>query len=180
MNAGIRIVVHGDSTDLTIDGASVAARRELGVVAWSVLEVVALAGGDEDGAWVATTNVRDLAARLGIGKDRVAAALGVLRAAGLVVAHTSRDASTSRFVASRYEVRLPVSRNIEPTASGTLPHNRTQPRRPARRRDTAPPESARPVLDEPMRPRAFRSRGTSRHSLHTHASSMPDTARASC
>lgn len=140
MNAGIRIVVHGDSTNLALDGASVAARRDLGVVAWSVLEVVALAGCDEGGGWVATTNVRDLAERLGIGKDRVAAALGVLRKAGLVVAHTSREARTSRFAASRYEVRLPVPRNIEPIASATPPRPEAA-RRPARRRATAPPEA---------------------------------------
>ena len=140
MNAGIRIVVCGDSTYLMIDGASIAARRELGVVAWSVLEAVALAGASEGEAWVATTNARDLAARLGVGKDRVAAALGVLRAAGLVVAHTSRETRTSRFVASRYEVRLPVSRNTEPSASVTPPRPEAV-RRPARRRDTAPPEA---------------------------------------
>jgi DNA-binding transcriptional ArsR family regulator len=140
VNAGIRIVVDGASTELAVDAASVAARRELGVVAWSVLEAVALTGGDEDGAWVATTNVRDLAERLGTGKDRVAAALGVLRAAGLVVAHTSRETRTSRFVASRYEVRIPVSRNIEPSASATPPRPQ-EVRRPARRRDTAPPEA---------------------------------------
>jgi len=140
VNAGIRIVVHGDSTELTIDPASVAARRELGVVAWSVLEVVALAGSGEGGAWVTTTNVRDLAERLGIGKDRVAAALGVLCAAGLVVAHTNRDPSRSRFTASRYEVRLPVSRTSEHVASAPRPQPDVA-RRPTRRRDAAPPEA---------------------------------------
>ena len=78
MNAGIRIVVDGTSTELAIDGASAAARRSSVSVAWSVLEAVAMAGTAEHGAWVATTNARDLAARLGVGKDRVAAALGVL------------------------------------------------------------------------------------------------------
>lgn len=140
MNAEIRIVAYGDRTELVVDVASVAARRKLGVVAWSLLEVVALTGGDEGGAWVATTNVRDLAERLGIGKDRVAAALGALRAAGLVVAHTSRETRTSRFVASRYEVRLPVSRNAEPSASATPPRPEAV-RRPARRRNAAPPEA---------------------------------------
>ena len=140
MNAGIRIVVCGDSTDLAIDGASNTARKALGVVAWSVLEVVALAGGDEDGAWVATTNVRDLAFRLSIGKDRVAAALGALRAAGLVVAHTSRDASTSRFSVSRYEVRLPVSHSSEPIGSASPPRPAAT-TRPARRREASPPDT---------------------------------------
>jgi hypothetical protein len=105
VTAGLRIIVPGDTVSLEICGASVAARRELGPVAWSVLEVLALAGCDEDGTWVATTNARDLAGRLGIGKDRAAAALSVLRRAGLVAAHTSRDAATSRFAASRYEMR---------------------------------------------------------------------------
>ena len=141
MNAGIRIVVHDDTTELTLDSASVEARRNLGVVAWSVLEVVALAGSDEDGAWVATTNARDLAARLGVGKDRVAAALGVLRAAGLVVIHTSRDTSTSRFAASRYEVRIPVSRASQvPTPAAPLPTPEPTGRR-TRRRDTTPPDA---------------------------------------
>ena len=141
MNAGIRIVVVGDATpELVIDGASAAARRQLGVVAWSVLEVIALAGGDEHGAWIARTNVRDLAKRLGVGKDRVAAALRVLRAAGLVVPHSSRDAGSSRFVASLYEARLPVSRTIEASAPTPPPHPEE---RPARRRDAAAPE----VLD---------------------------------
>jgi DNA-binding transcriptional ArsR family regulator len=110
VNTGIGIVVHGETVRLEITTDSDAARRELGVVAWSVLEVLALVGQDADRCWVATTNARDLATRLGIGKDRVAAALGVLRQAGLVVAHTNRDARSARFAASCYEVRLAVSR----------------------------------------------------------------------
>ena len=141
MNAGIRIVVDGASTELTVDAASVAARRDLGVVAWSVLELVALAGTDEGGAWVATTNARDLAGRLGVGKDRVAAALGVLRAARLVVAHRGRDASTLRFAASRYEVQVPIS----PTSHAPTPADSSRPPdlagRRTRRRDTMPPDA---------------------------------------
>jgi hypothetical protein len=81
------------------------------LVAWSVLEVLGLSGFDVEGRWVATTNARDVAARLGIGKDRAAAALSTLRDAGLVVPHRNRDAGSARFAASRYEVRLPVSRD---------------------------------------------------------------------
>lgn len=138
MNAGIRIVIDGAAAELAIDDSSAAVRRQLGVLAWSVLEAVALAGTAEEGAWVATTNVRDLAAQLGVGKDRVASALGVLRAAGLVVSHTSRDASTSRFAPSRYEVRLPLTRSHEPVGTEVEP----RPPRPhasrTRRRDTPP------------------------------------------
>ena len=110
MNPGIGIVADGETVRLEIGTDSDAARRELGAVAWSVLEVLAFAGEDVGGRWVATTNARDLASRLGIGKDRAAAALSILRQAGLVVAHTSRDAGSARFAASCYEVRLPVSR----------------------------------------------------------------------
>ena len=141
MNGGIRIVGGGASTELAIDPASDAARRQLGVVAWSVLEVVALAGAAEDGAWVATTNARDLAARLGVGKDRVAAALGVLRAAGLVVSHTSRDASTSRFAPSRYEVRLPLTSSREPVGTDLAPRPPHAPAPRTRCGDTAPTEA---------------------------------------
>jgi hypothetical protein len=110
VNSGVGIVVDDETVRLEIGPDSAVARRELGVVAWSVLEVLALVGEDRDGRWVATTNARDLASRLGIGKDRVAAALATLRHAGLVVAHTNRDAKSARFAASCYEVRLPVSR----------------------------------------------------------------------
>ena len=141
MNAGIRIVGDRASTELTIDGASASARRQLGVLAWSVLEAVALAGAPEGGAWVATTNARDLAAQLGVGKDRVAAALGVLRAAGLLVSHASRDASTSRFAPSRYEVRLPLTSSRE-TPVPDMPAVRPHPPSPrTRRRDTTPPDA---------------------------------------
>ena len=141
MNAGIRIVVDGGSVELAVDAASVDARRDLGVVAWSVLELVALAGADEGGVWVATTNARDLAGRLGVGKDRVAAALGVLRAAGLVVAHAGRDASTSRFAASRYEVRLPLAPTRKPGGSNVAPRPPNPPAPRTSRRDTPPTEA---------------------------------------
>lgn len=141
MIAGIRIVTDGGSVELAVDAASVDARRDLGVVAWSVLELVALAGTKEGGVWVATTNARDLAGRLGVGKDRVAAALGVLRAAGLVVARTSRDASTSRFAPSRYEVRLPLTPSREPVGSEVEPRPPRPPAPRTRRRDTTPPDA---------------------------------------
>jgi hypothetical protein len=95
---------------LEVGADSDQARRELGGVTWSVLEVLALMGTDVDGRWVAATNARDLAARLGIGKNRAAASLSALRQAGLVVTHATRDAATARFAPSRYEVQVPVSR----------------------------------------------------------------------
>jgi hypothetical protein len=124
---GVTIVVDADGdSELVVGTQSVDARRELGVVAWSVLEVVALGGSlDNSGRWVTHTNVRDIAQRLGIGKDRAAAALVVLRGAGLVVAQVGRDRG-SRFAPSCYEVRLPVSHHTdtEPPAPPAEPEVR--------------------------------------------------------
>jgi hypothetical protein len=83
-----------------------------------VLETLALAGTfDDDGRWITLTNARDLGHRLGVGKDRAAAALVTLREAGLVVAHVGRAAGSARFAPSRYEVRVPVS-----CTADTAPH----------------------------------------------------------
>jgi hypothetical protein len=125
VNPGLRILVDGDAVHLEIDTSSAAPRRELGAVAWSVLELLALVGEDVDGRWLATTNARDVASRLGIGKDRAAGALSALRQAGLLVAHTSRDASSARFDVGCYEVRL------QRAGDG----NAYEPQRPAPRQD---------------------------------------------
>jgi hypothetical protein len=132
------IVVDGETVRLEIGTNSHAARRELGVVAWSVLEVLALVGTDVDGRWVATTNARDLASRLGIGKDRVAAALATLRSVGLVVAHTNRDARSARFAASCYEVRLAVAPVDDTRELAPAPARADAPRTRRRVRATSP------------------------------------------
>ncbi len=132
-------MLHGEALTLEVDSASMAARRELSAVAWSVLEALALTGSDAGGTWVATTSARDLGSRSGIGKDRAAAALGMLRAASLVEAHTSRDAS-SRFAAGRYEVRLPVSRIDAPPEPVRVSQGPDAGRRRARSGDGSPDE----------------------------------------
>jgi hypothetical protein len=111
------------------------------VVAWSVLEVLALTGEDVGGRWVARTNARDLGSRLGIGKDRVAAALHTLRSAGLVVAHTNRDARSARFAASCYDVRLPVSRVDDARESTRVTARPDPPRTRPRARAASPTET---------------------------------------
>ena len=63
------------------------------------------------------TSARDLAGKLGIGKDRAAAALAVLRDAGLLVQVASSAGRSGRFVAHRYEIRLPVSRQTDAVRS---------------------------------------------------------------
>jgi hypothetical protein len=141
VNTGIRIIVHDDTVGLEIGAESTVARRDLGAVAWSVLETLALTTEDVDGQRVATTNARDLALRLNIGKDRAAAALRALRAAGLVAVHLSRDATTSRFAASSYEVRLPVVRTDDTLAADELAPRLEPPRTRTRARDGSTPET---------------------------------------
>jgi hypothetical protein len=130
VNTGIRIIIDGARVTLEVDKESATARRDLGVVAWTVLETLALAGQDAAGGWVATTNARDLGRRLGIGKDRAASALATLRRAGLVAQHTTRDATTARFAASSYEITLPIARNVDqprhPSARSTAADTRSK------------------------------------------------------
>lgn len=145
MNIGIVVVVNGNGmVELRVDAGSADTRRELGVMAWSVLEVLALGGAvDDSGRWMTYSNARDLARSLGIGKDRATAALADLRRAGLIAAHVERDQRSARFARGRYEVRIPVSHNTD-TAPGAsidepvrLSPTATRPRR-ARATDSVP------------------------------------------
>ena len=140
MKPGLQIVVEAGAVRLEITSESDVARRDLGGVAWSVLETLAFAGREVDGRWVATTNARDLAQRLGIGKDRAARALITLRHAGLVVARTSRDTKTARFGASSYEIHVPVSSDAD-TLAVEPATTRPSTTRASRRRHTPPPET---------------------------------------
>jgi hypothetical protein len=110
VNTGLTVLLEAGRPSLRVSEESATARRDLGALAWAALETLALAGTfDEDGRWIALTNARDLGRRLGVGKDRAAAALVTLRQAGLVVAHFGRTAGSARFAPSRYELRVPVS-----------------------------------------------------------------------
>lgn len=82
-------------------------RRELGPVACSVLEDVALASEpDQAGVLVARISVRSVATHLGIGKDRAAAALRRLCGAGLLVCRESERGTSGTFGRALYELRL--------------------------------------------------------------------------
>jgi hypothetical protein len=169
VNVGVSILAEPDGVSLVVGADSRRARRELGAVAWVMLEAVALAGEfDAEGRWVAVTNARALASELGIGKDRAAAALATLRAAGLVVAHAGRQYGSARFAPSRYEVRLPVSHHTD-TAT-------TTPDRPTRRR--APRTRARVdelTLFKNLVASPVQTSSITDHQTHTDASAMPDT-----
>jgi hypothetical protein len=122
VNVGIVVAVNGNgSVELRVDAGSAQARRELGVAAWSVLELLALGGTVDDlGRWMTYSNARDLARSLGIGKDRAAAALADLRRAGLIAAHVERDQRSARFARSRYEVRVSVSHDTDTALPATI------------------------------------------------------------
>ena len=88
------------------------------MTAWVALEALAFAAvPDTRGGLAVATSARDLATKLGIGKDRAAAALAVLRDAGLLVPVASKAGRSGRFVEHRYEIRLPVSRHTDTVRS---------------------------------------------------------------
>ncbi len=105
---------------LTVLPAASSVRRALAPSAWLVLEELALSF---DGEGTATTNVRLLAAELGMSKDTVARALQRLIAAGLVERTEYRGLGTGQFGTVAYRVEL-VAAGLEvasdtTTASGS-------------------------------------------------------------
>lgn len=109
---GIAIAFGVDGhAELRLTPECLALREQLGLTGWVALEALVLAATlDATGAVTVAASARDLAGRLGIGKDRAAASLGMLRDAGLLVRTAPSAGRPSRFVAHRYEIRLPVSR----------------------------------------------------------------------
>jgi DNA-binding Lrp family transcriptional regulator len=79
-------------------------RRAVGVTAWAVLEELVL-DADAD-ALVACTNVRRLAAQLGVSKDTVARALNRLARAGIVVRVVSSRGERGALPTSSYAIDL--------------------------------------------------------------------------
>ncbi len=142
------VVINGDGrVELRVDAGSAEVRREIGVAPWSVLEVLALGGAvDDSGRWMTYGNARDLAASLGIGKDRAAAALSKLRRAGLIAAHVERDERSARFARSRYEVRIAVLHGTHTAPSASI----AEPVRPS-----PAATRARPVLAADDTPNLF-------------------------
>lgn len=82
-------------------------RRAVGVMAWAVLEELALCAElDEHGSLVAHTNVRALAAQLGVGKDTVARAVAGLDRAGVVRRVVAERGARGALPSSSYVVDL--------------------------------------------------------------------------
>jgi hypothetical protein len=83
--------------------SSRAVKREVGAIAWAILEDIALdAGPDEHGRLVSDTSVRRIAANLGMNKDTVARHLGKLREYGFVLHEEARDHGSGRWQSARY------------------------------------------------------------------------------
>lgn len=99
-----------------------ATRQALDPTAWLVLEELVLNGGAVTGGTtvVVATSVRELAGRLGLSKDTVAAALRRLAGWGVVGREDERDRGSGRFGHSRYVIDLTTTgmRLAEPGAVG--------------------------------------------------------------
>jgi hypothetical protein len=106
----VRTIFAADGrVELLLGSESEQHRRRLGMTAWLTLQSLVFDATLLDDRLVVATSARHVAARLGIGKDRGAAALTVLRDAGLLTRLATRDAPSARFVAARYTINLPVS-----------------------------------------------------------------------
>jgi DNA-binding transcriptional ArsR family regulator len=78
-------------------------KRAVGLAAWGVLEDIALdARLDEAGRLVADTNVRRIAANLGLNKDTVTKHLRTLRGHGFVLQEEVRGDASGRYETARY------------------------------------------------------------------------------
>ena len=104
--------------------SSRAVKRAVGLMAWGVLEDIALdARLDDRGRLVAETNVRRIAANLGLSKTTVQKHLTVLRDYGFVFHEELRQAESGRYEQVRYV--------IDPSACierfSTAPGPRTRP-----------------------------------------------------
>ena len=138
-------MLESEGASLVVMAGSSVARRKLGPVAWSALEVLALqARQDAAGGLVVVLGVRELAGQLGVGRDAAANALSTLRGFG-VIAATQQRAVRGRFDGTRHTILLPVV--TEPwLTSGT----RSRRSRPVR--ETSRPTSLS-LFDDPTDPR---------------------------
>ncbi len=99
MNATTLLVGRSGHLELRLGQACRDLRKQLGLAAWIALEELVLeAVVERDGTLTVAASARDLAERLGIGKDRAAAALATLRTVRVIVAVNAERDRSSRFV----------------------------------------------------------------------------------
>lgn len=145
LDFGVVVALGPASASLLVTAGSQLARRAMGPVAWSALEVLALqARQDEAGALVVVLGVRDLAGQLGVGRDAAANALSTLRSSGVISAAQQR-AGRGRFDGTRHTILLPVVFEPEPASQ-----RRTRKSRPAR---DATPTTSLSLFDVSTNPR---------------------------
>ncbi len=159
-------------------------KRAVGLVAWAILEDIALdATLDCDGRLVASTNVRRIATNLGINKDTAAKHLARLRDYGFVLQEEGGQDSTGRWETCRYI--------LDPAAClERFTHTPTAVARAAARTAVALTAAAAPDADvdqhreppgAPVRAASQRTRRPSRPTMPSTLESpcprQPDTAR---
>ncbi|HEV3355033.1 MAG TPA: hypothetical protein VG076_19035, partial [Acidimicrobiales bacterium] len=98
--------MRGSDGVVSVGHDAAAIRRDLGPLAWIVLEELVLCADEEDGELRSALGVRELASALRISKDTAARALRRLVEARLVRRITSRSAA-GRFASCHYVLRLP-------------------------------------------------------------------------
>lgn len=97
-----RIVGRAEPFIKVFEGSRVV-KRAVGTLAWAILEEIGLdARIDDRGRLVAHTNVRRIAANLGISKNTVVEHLGRLRSFGFVFRESRRHGTTGRYSSSHY------------------------------------------------------------------------------
>lgn len=107
--SGLGVALVDAEPRLVVTRASCVLRRDLGPVAWSVLEVLVLeARVGTDGRLVAQLGARQLAKAVGVGKDTAARGLLLLRRREMVSIEEQR-AGNGRFCGGRYAINLAVS-----------------------------------------------------------------------
>jgi hypothetical protein len=121
--------------------SSRAVKRAVGLTAWAILEDIGLdARLDERGRLVAETNVRRIAANLGIGKNTVAQHLAKLRDYGFCLHEEIRGDDSGRYELSRYvlDPSACIERFTSTPPAGSAPA-RSRPPRPKTSDTVAPP-----------------------------------------
>lgn len=115
---GLEVVVCSDETRLVVTSDCAEARRALGPLAWCALEALALhARLDGESRLVASSNARDLARLLGVGRDAATRSLATLRRSGFIATEERRGAG-GRFARTELVIALPVQGDIDTPAVG--------------------------------------------------------------
>jgi IclR helix-turn-helix domain len=105
--------------EVQVTTASRAIRRQVGPLAWAVLEELALTAQPDDRGWITPLGVRAIAAAIGVTKNTAARAVITLRSAGLVT--PDRVKTTEGQSVSAYRLALPEGIDIPIQAQAVGP-----------------------------------------------------------